>query len=92
MGGQNPLKNLGTDDFIEFADAYGFVRGGVHGDDVIYYNPNKRIEHIKITLNKKDGTPPRTVQNMIWTSGIAKSEWQNWFRKKRYIKRFKDGS
>lgn len=76
--GQNPLRNKGTKDFIKFAEMHEFSRGRVSGDDVIYWHPDK-IHYIKITLNKKDGTPIRTVDNMVRTSGIDKHTWRKWF-------------
>ena len=85
---QNPLCNLGSDDIIEFLLANGKKGGPIHGDDQIFYDPrNYKLPGIKVTLNKKNGTPRGTVGSIIKSSGISKSAWLDWFSKKRNLKK-----
>ena len=80
--GQNPLRNVGTNDLIAAARDFGFVHSATHGDDAVYVNKSLGAV-IKITLNRKDGTPLGTVLNIIRWSGVPKRQWVDWFRKQR---------
>lgn len=93
--GQNPLRNLGTKDLIKFLEYHGckITNPTATGDDKVLAHPKNINAGLRITLNRKDGTPIRTICNIRnWSVKLGictRKDWSDWFGKKRNIKKGK---
>jgi predicted RNA binding protein YcfA (HicA-like mRNA interferase family) len=79
--GNNPLRNLSSEDIIKFLEENGFRHSNTKGDDAVYTSRDRK-HFCLVTLNKR-ATPIGTALNIVRCSGIPKSQWLQWLGKNR---------